>query len=223
MESTKQIEERKKFSYKSKVISSQRIKVNNNQNGNPLLKYNRFQYDFYKDLVEDYEIGGKVSVLYLQIKYHIEYPKYLEGRAKALVSKKRDKLNILLLQVDQEDATDYITQIQLDWMQWGIKVFLAWSSEEWAKYIQIFKAYENKGTNILEENKKNKSYNDLAIDALTNIKSINKKDAKKLLENYGSIADIINADYDDFINLEGIGPTKVEALKQCFSGKINPL
>ena len=108
-------------------------------------------------------------------------------------------------------------------MQWDLRVMLAWSFDEAAKYIQIFKSYENKGTNLLQENKKGKTHEDLAIDSLTSIKSIQKKDAKNLLNKYGSIAKVVKEkNYNDFQQIEGIGSTKVECLIQCFKGKINP-
>ena len=115
MESSKSYEERKYNTYKpmSKAFGGD-IKVNISQKENPLLKCKRFRFEICKELVEDYDIGGKVSALYLQIKYHIEYPKYLEGRAKTLISKKKDKLKILILHVNKEDSNDYVTQIQLD-------------------------------------------------------------------------------------------------------------
>mmetsp|Transcript_17877 Transcript_17877/g.17612 ORF Transcript_17877/g.17612 Transcript_17877/m.17612 type:complete len:167 (+) Transcript_17877:99-599(+) len=166
-------------------------------------------------MVEDYLIGESTSVLYLQLKYHMKYPKYLMSRAEELLKKKKGNTKILILQVkENEDDMGYITDIQLDCMRWEIKLLLAWSQDECAKYIQIIRTYQNKGTSLLEENKKHKTQEDLAIDSLTSIKSITKRDAKTLLKNYGSIAEIIKADHDEFINHEGIGKTKVDNLKQ---------
>ena len=131
-------------------------------------------------------------------------------------------MKVLILQNDAKEDMGYITSIQMDCFQWDIKVLISWSTDESAKYIQIFKQYENKGTGLLEENKKNKTHEDLAIDTMTSVKSITKKDAQNLLKTYGSIAKIIQVkDYKDFLQIDGIGKTKVDCLTQAFRGKLH--
>ena len=59
------------------------------------------------------------------------------------------------------------------------------------------------------------------VELLSSIRKINKRDAERLLANYGSINDIVMApDYRDFTNLDGIAEAKIESLLACFRGKI---
>jgi len=58
-----------------------------------------------------------------------------------------------------------------------------------------------------------------AIEVLGSIKRVNRTDAKNLLANYGSISNVIQAeDYGEFLNIEGIGQSKIDALNTCFKG-----
>ena len=51
---------------------------------------------------------------------------------------------------------------------------------------------------------------------------VNKNDAKSLMENYGSIKNIVLCDdYNKFLLIDGIGPSKVESLLNCFKGNFN--
>jgi DNA repair protein RadC len=41
--------------------------------------------------------------------------------------------------------------------------------------------------------------------------------AERMLCNYGSLSDIIlHPNYNDFMEIDGFGPAKVESLKACF-------
>lgn len=77
---------------------------------------------------------------------------------------------------------------------------------------------------MLEGNKTHKmDHFDQATEVLSSIRRISKNDSKRLLYKYGSINDIILADdYNEFLNIEGIGSTKVESLLTCFRGDLDP-
>mmetsp|Transcript_36783 Transcript_36783/g.35515 ORF Transcript_36783/g.35515 Transcript_36783/m.35515 type:complete len:84 (-) Transcript_36783:62-313(-) len=83
---------------------------------------------------------------------------------------------------------------------------MCWSFDEAAKYIQTLKAYENKSQSILEGKNVPGTHMEQATEALSSIRRINKRDAQKLLLNYGSLQDIILHDnYNDFMDIDGIG------------------
>ncbi len=93
----------------------------------------------------------------------------------------------------------------LECLRYEIKLILCWSFDEAAQYIQTFKSYENKTSALLEGKSQAVNHFDQASEILSSIRKINKNDAKRLLFNYGSLKEIILADYDEFKNIENIG------------------
>ena len=63
----------------------------------------------------------------------------------------------------------------------------------------------------------------MTVDALSSIPTINKTDAKRLLNTYGCVKDIVGVkDYDEFLDIEGIGQRKVDILSIAFKGHFKP-
>lgn len=60
------------------------------------------------------------------------------------------------------------------------------------------------------------------MDILSSIPTITKNDAKKLLTKYGSIADVISADIEEFRDIDGFGVKKVNVLKEVFTSPLIP-
>lgn len=61
-----------------------------------------------------------------------------------------------------------------------------------------------------------------AIDALASIRKVNKTDAKNLLQCYGSLREVIQAEnYEEFLNIDGIGQQKIDTITHCFKGKFH--
>lgn len=79
-----------------------------------------------------------------------------------------------------------------------IQCILAFSYEEGASYIEQFLKFQGSGTSILTGYDKHKTHTEKCIDILSSIPTITKNDAKKLLTKYGSIAEVISADIDEF-------------------------
>ena len=66
------------------------------------------------------------------------------------------------------------------------------------------------------------SHMEQASEVLNSIRRINRNDSKNLLSNYGSIESIVTAPtFDDFLNIEGIGQSKIDSLIYCFRGKFD--
>lgn len=60
------------------------------------------------------------------------------------------------------------------------------------------------------------------MDILSSIPTITKNDAKKLLMKYGSLAEVISADVDEFRDIDGFGAKKVNILKEVFTSPLIP-
>lgn len=63
-------------------------------------------------------------------------------------------------------------------------VVCAWSNEEAARYIETFKAYENKAPDAIKERVEN-DYLSKLTDCLTQVQSINKTDVVTLSSTFG--------------------------------------
>ncbi|CDW73179.1 dna excision repair protein ercc-1-like [Stylonychia lemnae] len=204
------------------------VKVNKKQETNPLLKHSRFQYNIIDDpqMVDDYDINDKVSVLFLQLKYHIAYPLYIKQRFEDVYRMRKNRNKILLLLNDDKDEHNMINSLMMDCFKFEITLIMCWSFEEAAQYIQTFKSYENKTQTMLEGKQYNQgtTHFEQAVEQVSSMRRVNKTDAKNLLSNYGSIEAIIMApNYDEFLNIDGIGQNKIDAITQCFRGKFcNP-
>ena len=54
---------------------------------------------------------------------------------------------------------------------------------------------------------------------MSSIRRVNKTDAKNILRNSTSIADLILMDdYAELRDIDGIGPSKIDSLRACFKG-----
>jgi DNA excision repair protein ERCC-1 len=115
-----------------------------------------------------------------------------------------------------------VTQLMMDCMKFGFTLLMCWSFDEAAQYIQTFKTYENKAQSMLEGKSQAITHIEQASEVVSSIKRINKTDSKNLLQTYGSIENIIMAEnYEEFLNIDGIGQSKIDSLIACFRGKFS--
>eukprot|EP00347_Sterkiella_histriomuscorum_P024333 403331490 len=213
------------------LFNRNQVKVNKKQETNPLLKYSRFQYILVDDqnpqhqtspMFEDYDINEKVSLLFLQLSYHIAYPLYIIQRLEDIYRHRKTRNKMLLVLNDDKDDQNMINGLLMECIKFETKMIMCWSFEEAAQYIQTFKSYENKTQTMLEGKYQNQGNTHLeqATDVLGSIRRVNKTDAKNLLCNFGSIEQVILApSYEEFLNMDGIGQSKIDAITQCFRGK----
>jgi ERCC4-type nuclease len=82
--------------------------------------------------------------------------------------------------------------------------------------------FQSSGTAILTGYDKHKTHSEKCIDILSSIPTITKNDAKKLLNKYGSIAEVISAEISEFREIEGFGAKKVQVLKEVFTSSLIP-
>lgn len=190
-------------------------------------------------MVEDYEINHKTSVLFLSLAWHRTYPRYIIDRLSELYNRKRDNKKILLVKHDIQDENNIINNIYTACMKFEATCIVCWSDEEAAQYLHTFKSYETKTDMLLQgknevgrlnkqllqewDGNQNLTHISLSENILSSIRRINKTDAKNLMRNYGSVEKIMECrDYNDFLQIDGIGGSKVESLLQCFRGPFDP-
>ncbi|XP_042296688.1 DNA excision repair protein ERCC-1 isoform X2 [Sceloporus undulatus] len=185
------------------------IIVSPRQRGNPILKFIRNVPWEFGEVVPDYVLGQSTCALFLSLRYHNLNSNYIHERLRNLG--KAYALRVLLLQVDVKDPHQALKDLAKICILADCTLILAWSPEEAGRYLETYKAYENKPADMLKE-KVDQDYKSRMTDCLTSVKSVNKTDTLSLLSTFGSLANIVQASKEDLSLCPGIGPQKAKRL-----------
>lgn len=148
------------------------------------------------------------------LRYHRIHPEYILDRMSRLA--RLYILRVLLVLVDVDDYHDVLRELNRNAILNDYTLMLAWSFEEAARYLETYKAFENKPPDLIRE-KVTDDYNAKATDTLTQIRSVNKTDVITLLSTFGSIKGITQATSDQLAMCPGFGEQKVKRLQQVFT------
>ncbi|KAF9143519.1 ssDNA endonuclease and repair protein rad10 [Mortierella sp. GBA39] len=187
--------------------------VSSSQRGNPLLQFIRNVPYEYGEVVPDFVVGSTSCVLFLSIRYHRLHPEYIFNRIASLAN--QFVLRVLLVLVDVDTHQHAIRELTRVAMVNELTLVCAWSNEEAARYIETYKAYENKAPDAIKE-RVEKDYLSKLTDGLTQIPSINKTDIITLSSTFGSLRNIMDASADELGLLPGFGERKVKRLLEAF-------
>ncbi len=193
--------------------------VSTRQKGNSILPLIRNVPIAYSPMVPDYILGPTSCALFLSIKYHKLYPRYIHRRIAEL--RKDFKLRILLVLVDVDDNANTLLQLNTIGVTNQLTVILCWSELEAARYLETYKVRDGKDAAPIQ---KRESANpmDRVIDFMTGGRAgVNKTDAVTLWSQFSTISGIASASADELALVGGMGPVKVrrlyEALHKPFS------
>lgn len=167
----------------------------------------------------DFVLGTSTCALYLSFRYHLLNPEYIYQRMSEL--RGRYKLRILLCLVDVTDPVHVLLPLTSLCSSNGFTLLLSWTKEEAARYLETYKAYEKKSAEAIQERLEVEHLPRMR-DALTTIRIINKTDVSILAENFGSLADIMNASMEELAMCNGIGEKKVLSLHAAFNQPFFP-
>ncbi|NXN22831.1 ERCC1 protein, partial [Nycticryphes semicollaris] len=185
---------------------SNSIVVSPRQRGNPVLKFVRNVPWEFGDVVPDYVLGQSTCALFLSLRYHHLNPGYIHDRLRHLG--RSYGLQLLLVQVDVKDPHQALKELAKVCILTDCTLLLAWSPEEAGRYLETYKAYEQKPPDLLKE-RVEQDFLSRMTDCLTSIKSVNKTDALSLLTTFGSLAAVVAASKEDLSLCPGVGPQKV--------------
>uniref|UniRef100_A0A8V5GZC5 DNA excision repair protein ERCC-1 n=1 Tax=Melopsittacus undulatus TaxID=13146 RepID=A0A8V5GZC5_MELUD len=160
----------------------------------------------YGDTVADYVLGQSSCALFLSLRYHHLHPDYIHQRLRELG--RGFVLRVLLLQVDVKDPQRALMDLAKICVLSDCTLLLAWSPEEAARYLETFKAFEQKPPDLLRERRER----GFMSDCLTSIKAVNRTDALSLLSTFGSLAAMAAASKEDLSLCPGVGPQKAKRL-----------
>uniref|UniRef100_A0A8C0GLQ6 ERCC excision repair 1, endonuclease non-catalytic subunit n=1 Tax=Chelonoidis abingdonii TaxID=106734 RepID=A0A8C0GLQ6_CHEAB len=158
------------------------IIVSARQRGNPILKFVRNVPWEFGEIVPDYVLGQSTCALFLSLRYHNLNPNYIHARLQLLG--KTYAVQVLLVQVDVKDPHQALKELAKMCILADCTLILAWSPEEAGRYLETYKAYEQKPADLLKE-KVDQDFLSIVTDCLTSVKSVNKTDALSLLSTFG--------------------------------------
>ncbi|XP_013364163.1 PREDICTED: DNA excision repair protein ERCC-1 isoform X1 [Chinchilla lanigera] len=188
---------------------SNSIIVSPRQRGNPVLKFVRNVPWEFGEVVPDYVLGQSTCALFLSLRYHNLHPDYIHKRLQSLG--KNFALRILLIQVDVKDPQQALKELAKMCILADCTLILAWSPEEAGRYLETYKAYEQKPADLLME-KLEHNFVSRVTECLTTVKSVNKTDSQTLLSTFGSLEQLMAASRQDLALCPGLGPQKARRL-----------
>eukprot|EP01080_Neovahlkampfia_damariscottae_P004280 gene4280-7616_t len=191
------------------------IFVSSRQAKNPMIKYiKNVKLSYKEDMIPDFICARSCCILFISLKYHSLHTDYLRERIKSLGS--LFSLRVILCKVD---CSDYETSLQsLNELTFlgDCTLVLSWSDQEAAKYVELYKIYENKSATLIQTKIENE-YIPRLQDTLTAIRSVNKTDSITLATNFGSLKSIMSASVEELSICPGIGDKKVKRLHDAFN------
>ncbi|PHH65980.1 hypothetical protein CDD81_928 [Ophiocordyceps australis] len=203
-----------------KRASGSTILVSPRQRGNPVLTCMRSVPWEYSDVPADYVLGLSTCALFLSLKYHRLHPEYVYTRIRNLQG--RYNLRILLTMVDISNHEDSLRELSKTSMVNKVTLVLCWSAAEAARYLELYKSYENASFAAIRGQQAS-SYADRLVDFVTVPRSLNKSDAVALVANFGSLRNAINAEPEQLSLMSGWGGVKVKrwscAVEEPFRAK----
>uniref|UniRef100_A0A8D0MKR1 DNA excision repair protein ERCC-1 n=1 Tax=Sus scrofa TaxID=9823 RepID=A0A8D0MKR1_PIG len=188
---------------------SNSIIVSPRQRGNPVLRFVRNVPWQFGDVLPDYVLGQSTCALFLSLRYHNLHPDYIHQRLQSLG--KSFALRVLLVQVDVKDPQQALRDLAKMCILADCTLILAWSPEEAGRYLETYKAYEQKPADLLME-KLEQDFVSRVTECLTTVKSVNKTDSQTLLTTFGSLEQLTAASREDLALCPGLGPQKARRL-----------
>ncbi|KAM0341877.1 hypothetical protein ACHAPU_009813 [Fusarium lateritium] len=187
--------------------SGSTILVSPRQRGNPVLTSIRSMPWEYSDIPADYVLGLGTCALFLSLKYHRLHPEYIYTRVRNLQGKYN--LRILLTMVDIPNHESSLKELSKTSLINNVTLILCWSAAEAARYIELYKSYENATFGAIRGSQPS-SYGEKLVEFVTVPRSLNKSDAVAVVSNFGSLKNAINADPEQLGTLNGWGGIKVK-------------
>ncbi|ESO12866.1 hypothetical protein HELRODRAFT_63358, partial [Helobdella robusta] len=179
--------------------------------GNPILKLIKGVPWLFDSIVPDYQLGSTTCALYLSLKYHNLNPSYIHERLKLLASSY--DLRVLLVLVDVKDPHHALKELGKICILADCTLILAFSYDEAARYLELYKSYEHKPADLIME-KNDSNYMNKLWKFFLLFKRINRTDVATLSSTFGSFKEIANASEESLSFCPGVGPTKVVQLQR---------
>ncbi|KNE67375.1 DNA repair protein rad10 [Allomyces macrogynus ATCC 38327] len=175
------------------------IQVSPRQRGNPVLDLIRSVAWEFAETDADYVVARTAG-------YHRLHTEYTHARIKGLSGHfdLRIMLVLVLVLVDVDDFNSSVRELTRIAVVNNMTIVLAWSKEECARYLEMYKAMEHKPPDVL----KGKQETDYTCPKHTQIKGVNRTDVLTLSANFGTFERIVEATEAQLCECPGISAKK---------------
>ena len=181
------------------------ILVSPRQKGNPVLSAIKSLPWEYADIPADYVLGATTCALFLSLKYHRLHPEYIYTRIQQLRGKY--DLRLVLCMVDIGNHEESLKELSKTSLINNVTLILCWSSAEGARYLELFKTYENAAPTAIRQ-RQSERYGDRMVEFVTMPRSVNKTDAVSLVSQFGRVRTAVNAREEEVGGVAGWGEKK---------------
>jgi DNA excision repair protein ERCC-1 len=193
--------------------SGSNILINSRQRQNPIVALIKNVPWEYGDIVPDFQVGLTSCVLFLSIRYHRLHPEYIHQRIEKLG--KMYTLRILMISCDVDQPDSAIKELTKLALIKDLTVMVGWSNEELARYLELYKKYENKSPDLIRE-RINDDFLSHYSAALRNIRGVNKTDVHTLATHVGAFSGIANVSSEQLDRCPGFGEIKIANIIDAF-------
>jgi len=194
--------------------------VSNRQKGNPILQHvSNIKLEYRGDLLPDYIMSEHICAFYIACDYHLKNPQYLWTRMEQLGS--MFKLRVILCHINTEEHEKAVMDITKLCMAADYTLILCFSTFEVARYIETYKLYENKSARTIQV-KIDDQFMPRLTDAITSVRSVNKTDAATLINNFGTLQNVMGSSIEELSILPGFGEKKVKRFYEILHAPFIP-
>ena len=166
--------------------------INQCQEGNQLLnQLKSINSQWVNNIYSDYSIEKAIDVLFLSLKYHRQYPTYIETRVKK-IPQNNNNLKILLLLIDVDDPDISISKLNIFCIYNNLTLILAFSYEEAGNWILTCYKSQNESLDLLNSQKID--FKELASNSLHSI-GFSKKKVEEIMGSYHTIEDCLKNNF----------------------------
>lgn len=127
--------------------------------------------------------------------------------------------------VDIPNHEDPLRELSKTSLVNNVTLVLCWSAAEAARYLELYKSYENAGFAAIR-GAQSHTYAEKLVDFVTVPRAVNKADAVALVSTFGSLRNAVNADPETIGVVGGWGEKKVkawcEAVEEPFRARKRP-
>ena len=161
----------------------------------------------------DYLVGPYSAVLFLSLKWHLLYPKYIYERERQLG---RYKYRALLVLVDTPNPVEPLTELTKLSILRNMTLLCASSEREAAIYLETMRACDQQNPSSILQNTEGDFLTCFST-ALTAVRPINKSNVLTLGKRFGTLSKIVGASEAQLRNLPGLGAVKARKLFDAFN------